>query len=109
VHAVERRYVRGAHAHGRRLPGMVAEGTHLLDEVRRVEPREVRVTSRFRGDQPLGAEGAEQVDARSEAPWCQGMARPEVVLTEGLAPDEDGLLVRISQGTAPRRLLPAPP
>ncbi len=109
VHAVEGRHVRSAHAHGRWLPGMVAERAHLLDVVQRVEPREVRVAGCFRGDQAPRAEGAEQVDARPEAQWRQGVARPEVVLTERLAPDEDGLLERISQRMAPRRLPPAPP
>ena len=57
VHAVEGGHVGAPDAHGRRLPGVVAEGAHLLDEVAGVEALQLGVAGQARREQAFSPAG----------------------------------------------------
>ena len=106
MHAVEGGHVHAADAHRRRLPGMVAEGADLLDVLpaRGAAPRSSSLAG-SRLQEAVGAELAQQVDARPEAQRRERVPGPEVVVAQRLAPDQDaaGRAARLRRRPPPRR------
>ena len=113
VHARERRDRRRP----RRSPpsagpyGSLGEALDDLDVAPRVAPQQLVVGCRLRREARLGADRAEQVDARAEPPRRQRMARPEVV-RRGARPETSsmrGTIPAMERGTPRRHTAPNAP
>ena len=80
VHPGERRIVPALADPGLAEPvGVGREPLDGLDVGPRVAPQELLVRGGLRGQARLGADRPKQVDPGSEPPWCQRMARSEVI------------------------------